>query len=83
MRLLQRNGQTVAWEAIIIMILIVSMGVLIYLLFKKDSSPQIYQSGSKPKVLDIAPHPSFFGCVRVDVADQWGKNESIVNKNSG
>jgi len=70
-------------ELFLILILMVALGGVIYLLFKKDSSPQIYQANSKPRVTDISPRPSFGGCVRVDVMEDWGKNEPIVNKNSG
>lgn len=73
------KGQMGAVEGIIIFILMVALGGIIYLLFKKDSNPNIYESGSKPKIMEISPKPTFGGCVRVDIVDSWGKNERITN----
>ena len=69
MQLRQRSGQMGAIEGIIIFLLMVALGGLVYLLFKKDSSPQIYKAGSNPRVIDVAPHPSFGGCVDVKVQE--------------
>ena len=74
---LNSKGQMGAVEGIIIVVLMVSLGGVIYLMFKKDSSPQIYQAGSKPLVSDITNKP-LCGII-FDITDR-GKSESIVNK---
>lgn len=47
---MNNKGQAGAWEGIIIVLLVIGMGALVYILFKKDSS--IYQSGSNPTITD-------------------------------
>ena len=70
-----------AIEGIIIFILMIALGGVVYLMFKKDSSPQIYKSGSNPKVIDVSPHPSFGGCVDVKV-QEWKDAQSNSTDNS-
>ena len=45
---MNKKGQAGAWEGIIIILLVIGMGGLVYVLFKKDSS--IYQAGSNPNI---------------------------------
>ena len=65
-------------ELFLIIILLIALGGLVYLLFKKDSSPQIYKAGSNPRVVDVSPHPTMFGCVDVKV-QEW-KDAIDTNK---
>lgn len=69
MKIADSKGQTGAWEGIIILILLIVLGGLVYLLYSKKSESTVYQADSKPKVTDIAPHPSFGGCVSVKVME--------------
>lgn len=83
MLMYNNKGQTGAVEGIIIIVCVLVIGFLIWLLFKKPSESTFYQADSKPRVTDIAPHPSFGGCVSVKVEEfmetKHAKNISFSN----
>ena len=69
---LNSKGQLAGWEALIIFILLGCCLGLGYLYANKKTEANIYTGHSKPEVFDMKPSP--FSCVRIGIAEEWGRD---------
>lgn len=72
------KGQLAGYEALIILILLSSVGGLSYLLITKKSDANIYQAQSKPRVTQLSPD-EHFGCQNIRI-DEYMEGLKDVNK---
>lgn len=79
-QLRQRKGQLAAYEALIIIILMATVGGLGWLYANKPSDATIYQKDSKPQVHDFQPKPTWFGCVDQRIEEKYyGTSNNQIN----
>lgn len=72
---MNNRGQMAAYEAVIIMVLLIALGFAIWVIISKKTESNVYQPGSKSLDYNIQPH--FGGCASTKVM------EYMESKNAG
>lgn len=60
---MNNKGQMAAYEAVIIMVLMIALGFAIWVIVSKKTESNVYQAESKPVEYKLEPH--FGGCASI------------------
>lgn len=76
---MNNKGQMAAYEAVIIMVLLIALGFSIYVIISKKTESNVYQAGAKS--IDYKNEPHFGGCASTKVMEYMGdKNGTSTNR---
>lgn len=77
---MDNKGQMAAYEAVIIMVLLIALGFSIWVIISKKTESNVYQKGSDH--VEVKAEPHFGGCASTKVLEYMEKKNDRIHINS-